>query len=394
MVISFIELEYHLLDLDSFCKVFEKSTHVITLYVTEKIHRTFQLQPYAARYNWVVKPDDKSVRAFFVEHFDVINKSDWIYYNTIASNYKTYYKFKFYGKTVLRIHNAHTYLQPLKHWYIKPTFFNVFKAASYMMREFFGALDFYYLPKVVKRMDYYCFADENVKNYVVENNITDTTKIFPTIPGSVFNGEFKPLIYAEKIRICIPGIIDERKKDYAPVIDALKLLIPLLENSVELILLGKPVGKYGQWVIEEFKKLSSQNLSVISFTGFVEQSKFNEIMFGSHLLLTPTLETTTFRAYKEVYGKTKASGSVGEMVKYGVPNLFPSYIYFDCEMEKIIDRYTTPQTLATALLKFINDKNHLAKRTNEVRVFIKARYSVEGILEKVEKFMALHASVI
>ncbi|MBL7937247.1 MAG: hypothetical protein JNM51_15670 [Bacteroidia bacterium] len=255
------------------------------------------------------------------------------------------------------------------------------------MREFIGELDFYYLPKVVRNMDYYCFADENVKNYVIENKICEKERIFPTIPGSVFSGEFKPFEIKNKIRICIPGIIDERKKNYIPVIEALNLIKNNIQHPIEIVLLGKPVGKYGQWVIDEFSKLDTENLSVISFTGFVEQAKFNELMFGSHLLITPTKETTVFRIYKEIYGKTKASGSVGEMVKYGIPNLFPSYIYFDTEMENIIDRYTTSQTLATELLKYINDIDYLNTRAQQVRGFVKERYSVDIIAKKIDDFI-------
>lgn len=112
-------------------------------------------------------------------------------------------------------------------------------------------------------------------------------------------------------------------------------------------------------------------------------------MFGSYLLITPTLESTVFRTYKEIYGKTKASGSVEEMVKYSVPNLFPDYIYFDKEMKKIIDRYSTPQQLAKQILKFVNDKTFLISRTNEIRIFIKKRYEVSSILEKINNFMKL-----
>ena len=391
MVISFIELEYHLLDFDCFCKVFEQTNDDITLFVTNKIHTTFKNQPYAARYKWVVKKDNESVNDFFKIHFNEINKGDWVYFNTIASNYKTYYQLKLKGKTILRIHNAHTYLQPLKHWYIIPTFFNLFKTASYLVREFLGELDVYYLPKVVNKMDYYCFADENVKNYCAEKKLCDASKIFPTIPGSVFKGEFKPFEISNTIRICIPGIIDERKKNYAPVINALKLL-QHGEQLVEVVLLGKPVGKYGAWVIEEFNKLSSATLKVISFTGFVEQEKFNELMFGSHLLITPTLETTVFRAYKEIYGKTKASGSVGEMVKYGIPNLFPDYIYFDSEMSTIINRYHHAESLAQELQHFITNKDYLINRTNEIRTFVAERYSVNKISHQVQNFMLQHSN--
>jgi hypothetical protein len=387
MLIAFIELEYHLLDLDSFCKVFEKSEHDITLYTTTKIFNTFKNQSYAERYKWIVKVENQSVNGFLNEHFDAINKADWVYYNTIASHYKTYNALQFKGKTILRIHNAHTYLKPLKHWYIIPTFFNLFKAASYFVREFIGELDFYYLPKVVNKMNYFCFADENVKNYVLENKFTTKEKIFPTIPGSVFNREFDSFDIKDKIRICIPGIIDERKKNYLPVIEALKLIKNQLTESIEVVLLGKPVGKYAEWVIDEFNKLQSPHILITSFTGFVKQSKFNEIMFGSHLLITPTLESTVFKVYKEIYGKTKASGSVGEMVKYGVPNLFPNYIYFDAEMEKIIDRYSTPLDLANQILKFVNDKTFLISRTKEIRLFIKRRYEVTRILDEINLFM-------
>lgn len=388
MHICFIELEeYHLLDLDGFCKVFYKLPYDISIYTTQKNFDNLKNQSYASRYKWIIKQKKQKPSEFLKEHYSIINNAEWIYYNTIAKNYLLYNNLNFKGKKILRIHNAHTYLQPLKHWYIIPTFFNLYKAASYLIREFIGELDFYYLPKVVRNMNYYCFADENVKNYVIENKICEKERIFPTIPGSVFSGEFKPFEIENKIRICIPGIIDERKKNYSPVIEALKLIKNNIQHPVEIVLLGKPVGKYGQWVIDEFSKLDTKNLSVISFTGFVEQAKFNELMFGSHLLITPTKETTVFRIYKEIYGKTKASGSVGEMVKYGIPNLFPSYIYFDTEMENIIDRYTTSQTLATELLKYINDTNYLNARAQQVRRFVRERYSVDIIANKIDGFM-------
>ena len=75
------------------------------------------------------------------------------------------------------------------------------------------------------------------------------------------------------------------------------------------------------------------------------------------------------------------------MVKYGVPNLFPDYIYFDSEMEKIIDRYSTPQELANQILKFVNDKEFLVSRTQVIRQFIKKRYEVSHILNEINAFM-------
>lgn len=387
MKIAAIELEYHLLDLDSFCRIFENSNHDITLYVNERMHNDLKSHSYYNKFKWNIKSNQESVKDFLNHNLVSINTSDYIYFNTIASNYKTYYKLHFKPKCILRIHNANTYLKPFQNLYIKLNFFNIYKALSYIVREFIGELEFYYLPRLLKKIDYYCFVDENVKNYVIRNNYISSNKAFPTIPSSIFNKDFPQINSNSAIKICIPGIIDERKKDYLPIIDSIKLLQYKINNPFEIILLGKPEGNYGKWVLSEFNNLQSPKIKITFYNEFVSQEIYDFQMSNSDILITPLLKKTIFRIYKEEYGKTKASGSIGEMVKYGVPNLIPDYIYFDDEMSKLVDRYSNSIELSNYIINYINNPSHLIKRTRDVRNFIKNRYNVSYVLSEINTFI-------
>jgi hypothetical protein len=75
------------------------------------------------------------------------------------------------------------------------------------------------------------------------------------------------------------------------------------------------------------------------------------------------------------------------MVKYGIPNLIPEYIYFDEEMSKIVDQYTNSAELANHLNNYINHPKLLNKQTLKVREFISIRYNVSNILSDLNYFM-------
>lgn len=386
MRIAIVEMDYHVADLDGFCRIFDHTLHELTILTTKPNYARLQQEADAGKCRWILIAEE-SLKNFFSRHLQDLNTHDLIYFNTIASRYSAYARTKFTAPTVLRVHNANTYLQPWSHLYFSAQPFYVYKAISYLVREFVFQLDWYYLPKIIKRMNFFTFNDKSIEEFIRQHHYLPEEKIFPAIPSSVSAGEFPALSSTETIRICIPGLIDSRKRNYLEVAEAWRLAGPLIGNKVELVLLGKPIGNYGREVLAKLKELQHINFSVISFDHFVEQEIFNDYLSKSHLLISPNIETTSFRIYQEVYGKTKFPGIIAEMVKFGLPTIFPAHFSMDEEFQKHIEAYSNPAELSALIVKYCNQPELLKSRAANFRNFIRARYNPEIIVKQIETFL-------
>jgi hypothetical protein len=119
----------------------------------------------------------------------------------------------------------------------------------------------------------------------------------------------------------------------------------------------------------------------------VEQKIFNDYLSKSHLLISPVIETTSFRIYAEVYGETKFPGSIGEMVKFGLPSFFPDHFHMDEEFQKYNEAYSNPAELSLLIIKYCNQPELLKNFVTEFRNFIRVRYSPEIIVKQIEIFL-------
>ena len=389
MRIAVIEADYHVVDLDGFCRIFYNSTYEIIILTTATNYQRLQDEKYISRYKWILKKEE-SLDHFFATNLHILQSCDLIYFNTVASRYRAYIKLKFDAVRVMRIHNVNNYLQPWKHLYISADPFYLYKAASYFFRETLLQLDWFYLPKILRKIDFYCFVDKSIETYVRQHHYLPESKIFPSLPISVAPREFPEFSPTDTFRFCITGLIDSRKRNYEEVLKAFELAAPQFKHKVELVLLGRPVGRYGKEIIRAFKSLESSNLSVISFNQFVDQNVYNDYLSKAHLLISPIREKTFFRIFKEIYGKTKFTGSIGEMVKFGLLSLFPKHISFDTEFQQLVDQYANTSELSRLIIKYAEQPGLLKTSTEQFRKFIQSRYNAENILKEVQHFLEEH----
>jgi hypothetical protein len=195
MRIAVVEIDYHSADLDGFCRTFEKDNFDIAIFTTKAIFERLNQEAYVNKFKWVIN-ETSSIRRFLLLNKTLIDSYDLIYFNTLASQYKTILKCNFSKRTILRIHNANTYFKPASNFFVPTTAFFAFKIASYLMREYFIKGHWYALSRAVSSMDYYVFPDKNIQEYVSLNEYCPKEKILPFIPGSVNSGLF-PMIYKE-----------------------------------------------------------------------------------------------------------------------------------------------------------------------------------------------------
>jgi len=135
---------------------------------------------------------------------------------------------------------------------------------------------------------------------------------------------FLPLFYSKefvfsknkKLTVVIPGGVSQKRRDYDHVLDCIQKSEQA--KNLEFVFLGKAKGEE----LEKIKK-GSENFSFKYFTERVSQENFEFWMKKADVLWCPIQEKTEFFSQKEIYGKTKMTGNLGDAIKFGKTAVFP-----------------------------------------------------------------------
>lgn len=149
----------------------------------------------------------------------------------------------------------------------------------------------------------------------------------------VFYNQFQLSNQSEIFTIVIPGAVSQQRRDYKKVLQELtKLNLDQgqSQKSFRIVFLGKAYGKELQW-LKDFDNEKAENISIQYFTEKVSKPLFDEWMNKADILWCPIQSETEFFSHKEIYGKTKMSGNVGDAIKYGKMAFFPENYRSDFE---------------------------------------------------------------
>ena len=142
--------------------------------------------------------------------------------------------------------------------------------------------------------------------------------------------QFLPLFYTKSIdlsinkifTVVIPGGVSQKRRDYKNVN---KIILDLenrmkggykLKNPlIEFVFLGKAKD-------DELKELvdlerSLEHVNITYFKERISQQDFEMWMKKADVLWCPIQQQTEFFSQKEVYGKTKMTGNIGDAIKFG-----------------------------------------------------------------------------
>lgn len=210
---------------------------------------------------------------------------------------------------------------------------NFTKISRYQLFRNVFKKDFKYRLKLYLKEDLLSAPEvfQKAKNFLVldQSLAQDRLKYIP-----VFYNQFQVSTSTGIFTIVIPGAVSQQRRDYRKVLQELTTLHldqSPSERSLEVVFLGKANGKELQW-LQDFDQEKSKNISVQYFTEKVPQPIFDEWMNKADVLWCPVRSETEFFSYKEIYGKTKMSGNIGDAIKYGkmafFPENYPSYFEF------------------------------------------------------------------
>ncbi|MNK34734.1 hypothetical protein D3C87_532460 [compost metagenome] len=302
--IAYIELDTHAELANNFFELTKDSTEFsVDFYFSEKIFKLLKLE---------------GQNIFLTDYSELLevlkNKNyDLIIIGTVHRHFNFYKAIVKKYKTEIVVHNLN--FTKASKWKLFKSIFK--KDQQYRLKLFLkeGLLE---SSKVYKRAKYLLGIDELMSK---QNHL----KFLPIY----FNQFTSENSQQDLIRIVVPGAVSQGRRDYYSFFEKLKNFKDVNLNY-EIIFLGKASGEE----LERLNQISNdvpQFIKIQYFEEKLEQQEFDKWIMKSDILYCPIQTETEFFSVKEIYGKTKISGNIGDAIKYGKPAIFPTTYPSDLE---------------------------------------------------------------
>jgi hypothetical protein len=224
---------------------------------------------------------------------------------------------------------------------------------------------------------YYVVMSTRLKNNLNAYVHEDKILLFPTLinEGVVHNQTDNK----GKIRICIPGMITDVRRDYTGLFKILNDIMPQIKGKLMIDLLGK-VDKYEMHLADKIKQLQEQGLDITSSLEFIDAKTFDETLAQCDILLNNQIMNPS---YTGQYGTTKESGMVFNIVRGSKPAIFPSAYGVDTDFENAILFYKSDDALKTLLLH-LSDKSIDIEPYKQKAIELGRKYTPQALYSRLQ----------
>ena len=158
------------------------------------------------------------------------------------------------------------------------------------------------------------------------------------------------------LRICIPGVITQAKRDYLGLFEALQEKAEALSDRLELYLLGYVTEREQPAMTDAIADLQNSGYKVLYHDSFVYGEEFDRAIASCDLLLNNQFIS---KNSTEVYGKTKESGMIFNMLRAAKPGLLPKEYNVSSEFSDCTLFFDSYPHLVDLIKEIINDPQRL-----------------------------------
>lgn len=230
--------------------------------------------------------------------------------------------------------------------------------------------------RLFEKADSYCVLSSDLKETMLSGGITQKKiYVFDQYYDSAEH-TINPVL-TDRLSFVITGGVEDKRKDYQSVVDALRM-VPDIHPKIRLILLGKATTQYAREIVSQLDKMKETGLNAVTYSNYVPEESFSEIMTGTDYLLGPVVVETTFHGVPETYGTTKLSGMLPDMIKYAKPAILINDLKIPSNMESSVIRYSSVEELAKAF-RMLTDKRIAEEYAEKARANSK-QYALENML--------------
>lgn len=320
-------------------RLFDNGQHTISLFVNRYVKEKLLdlLGADAHRYNWVVQEEGESGFHFCRRmRREILSRNiQLVYLNTVSRHHLWYALWLPFSRvrTILTVHDVNC----------------LFKARmGFRPRAFAQFLGKKWLCDKVAAFN---TVSETVKPYL-EMQCRKDQEVY-TIPGAVYEQAIVPEPTTPPLRIVVPGSIDPKRRDYHKVLELAELL---RDEPVEIVLLGGGNSAYTRSIWQQCTSAGLANL-VWFEKSIIAQDRFDDWLNKAHFIWIPSvIETEICAGIREVYGITKSSGNIFDIIKHARPFLYPEGLVIPAELVHSGYQYASLETLSAWIRQVL--ENH------------------------------------
>ncbi|NQT27634.1 hypothetical protein HQ585_19925 [candidate division KSB1 bacterium] len=336
--------------------------HEVSIFISQKIDTLIHNCLSHIRIEPVILPDELSNALYIVDDFINKNPIDLIFFTRYRAD--SFHEYRLYKNFVTK-HQVCSLIDGYERWLknLPPIKFNGWKIVQRS-----PILDWLFCKLIANSFSCYFVSEphvesENPLKLLVQSRLN---RYVFDLPFKVMQQEYNPVVNNEIIHFVIPGAVDKSRRDYFLVI---KLLTSkeLIHKKWKLILLGRPIGNYGEKVVCFCKEINKRLKyeKIIIFDHYISKTLFNKYMLLSDFIIAPIIPS------KYKYGKD--SGALYDVFLYNKIGIINDrYFYHSQLIEKeILLKYRNKAELRTILISIINkrfDVNQINKRLDKINL--------------------------
>jgi hypothetical protein len=319
-------------------KLFDKPGNDITIYTSPETHKRFSdlFGENTGRYTWAILPVESKVQ-FFGTLYKKLKKQnpDILYINTISDNHLLYtwvLRFLSLKRVVLTVHDINCLFESKPSW-------NFRKAIIHRGKK-----------RLIRQVHEFNVVSDTMTPYLRQKTKGKNTY---AIPGAVFEDRYSPQNITQPLHIVIPGSLDKRRRDYEEVFQ-LADAANREKLALEIMLLGGYSDDYGKTITER-AELQNGSCKIVCYkTKVVDQREFDRQMDAAHFVFIPSVINTQICGdIPEIYGITKSSGNIFDVIKHAKPFIVPVGLTVAADLQSGCFKYNSIDDIVQFLKKII-----------------------------------------
>ena len=348
-------------------KIFDMPGNEITVITSEETHKRFidLFGKEAGKFKWIVLRTTRKLNFFYSLYTNLKKeKADILYVNTISDNHWLYafvLSLLHIKRLVLTVHDINCLFESRPSW-------NIRKAIIHKGKK-----------RLVKEIDEFNVVSDTMIPYL-QSKIKN--KKIHSIPGAVFEHRICPQNIGTSLKIIVPGSLDKKRRDYDQVFElvssAEKKKLPL-----HITLLGGFSDDYGKYVIQKAEQVQLKHCKIYFYrTTIVDQEEFDQKMDAAHFIFIPSVVNTKICGdIPEIYGLTKSSGNIFDVIKHAKPFIAPKELTIPANLQTSCFKYENISDISDLLIKVRSSSVDYAK-WEKLASDNSKNYTIEKVREK------------
>ena len=232
--------------------------------------------------------------------------------------------------------------------------------------------------KILKKTNGIIVEYPPFKNLLKENYNVEKPIFF--IPKRIYN-DAKNHKRNDKMVFVIPGMVSGLRRDYDLVIDAFENISHKYKSKIKLIVLGRPIKKYGKRIINRLKNLNASGFETKFFTDFIPHDVFSSTLSNADFIIAPIRLNYYSGVIKEKFTYTKGTGTFPDMIRYGKPTIVPKNYNVHKKFDKCFLKYKNSSDLHKLIIELCDDIDKFDEITKRT-VMVIEKYTLKYVQSK------------